>query len=66
MHRSQHLYHIVLTRISDPCAAERVTRQRNLALIVTALYLAASCQLTRSADRLWVAGTRDSRVQRKV
>ena len=64
MQHSQHLYHTVLTQISDHCATERVTRQRNLALIVTALYLAASCQLTRLADRLHVAGTRDSRVQR--
>jgi hypothetical protein len=64
MSHSQHLYQTVLGRLREGLPAQRITRIRNVALMVTALYLAASCALTRLADHLLVSGCKDSRVQR--
>ena len=55
MSSSQRLYHAVFQRVCQGRPRERVTRTRNLALVVTALYLAASCCLTRLADHLLVS-----------
>jgi hypothetical protein len=64
MSHSQQLYHTVLSRLREGLPAQRITRIRNVALMVTALYLAASSALTRLADHLLVSGCQDSRVQR--
>jgi hypothetical protein len=64
MSNSQQLYHNVLRRVEQARPSERGTRQRNLALLVTGLYLAARCSLTAIADHLLVSGCKDSRVQR--
>jgi hypothetical protein len=64
MSHSQQLYHTVYRRLQEGRPSERTTRLRNLSLLVTALYLAASCYLTRLADHLLVSGCKDSRVQR--
>jgi hypothetical protein len=64
MSHSQQLYHTVSRRLREGLPCERATRLRNLSLLVTALYLSASCYLTRLADHLLVSGCKDSRVQR--
>jgi hypothetical protein len=64
MSSSQQVYLTVSTRLAEVMPGERCTRRRNLALLVTALYLASSCALTRLADHLLVSGNKDSRVQR--
>lgn len=64
MSHSQHVYHTVFRRLRGNLPRERVTRLRNLSLLVTALCVAGSCQVTRLADHLPVAGHKDSRVQR--
>jgi hypothetical protein len=64
MSHSQQLYHTVFGRLREGMPRQRITRTRNVALVVTALYLAASCALTRIADHLLVSGCKDSRVQR--
>ena len=47
MSSSQQVYLTVSTRLAEVMPGERCTRRRNLALLVTALYLASSCALTR-------------------
>lgn len=65
MSSSQQIYHTVFRRLGEVSSVPlRVTQKRNLALLVTALYLAASCCLTRLADHLLTTGDKDSRVQR--
>jgi len=64
MSSSQQVYHTVSRRLAEVMPGERITRRRNLALFVTALYLAGSCALTHLADHLLVSGDKDSRVQR--
>ena len=64
MSHNQQVYHTVFRRLRESQPHERITRVRNLALLVTALYLAAHCHLTRLADHLLVSGKKDSRVQR--
>ena len=64
MSSSQQIYLTVFRRLKEVMPNERLTRRRNLALFVVALYLASSCALTRLADHLLVNGNKDSRVQR--
>jgi Transposase DDE domain len=64
MSHSQQLYHTVFCRLREGIPQQRITRVRNVALLVTALYLAGSCALTRVADHLLIRGCKDSRVQR--
>jgi len=63
MSSSQQIYLTVFRRLKEVMPNERLTRRRNLALFVVALYLASSCALTRLADHLLVNGNKDSRVQ---
>ena len=64
MSHSQQTYHTVFRRLAQSQPQERITRTRNLALLVTGLYLVGSCHLTRLATRLPLVGSHDSRVQR--
>ena len=56
MSSSQQIYLTVFRRLKEVIRNERLTRRRNLALFVVALYLASSCALTRLADHLLVNG----------
>jgi hypothetical protein len=45
------VYHTVLGEVSKLIPQERVTRQRNLALLVTGMYLAASVHLSQIVSK---------------
>lgn len=56
MHPSLHLYHNMVRQIAQWLPNERVTRQRNVALLVTGLYLSGSVHLSQIVRRWPVPG----------
>lgn len=64
MSNSQRVYHTVLRSILPNCPTHRITQTHNLAWLITGLFVAAHCQLTRIAPHLPWDGERDSIIQR--
>lgn len=64
MRNNLRLYHMVLRQLRQWLPGERVTRQRNLALLVTGLYLSSSVHLSKVVRHWPVVGKLPSLVNR--
>lgn len=64
MRNNLHVYHSVLLQIQQWLPEERITRQRNMALLVTGLYLGATVHLSKIVRKWHVPGKMPSLVNR--
>jgi hypothetical protein len=64
MRNNLQIYHTILGQFRKWLAGERITRLRNLALLVTGLYLARKVHLSLITDEWHVAGRDPSLVNR--